>query len=289
MSYVAEDQSSIVHQLQAGPVPLAIEDRIGAKLPHPWTGVACDAQNLVFEVGKLIRQRKRRSRRRSFSPESNDDQRAAQDIFIAEDLKHRLQCLSFPDINTIVDPGDMETPVFHFLKIAECYRDTGLLQLYRVFPELLPHQSILDEAESVEALAPSKTTSVNEIMITLAMRVVDLLKSIPIESGTRCVQPFLLVAVASELYIPDFSASVRRPSIADYDGLSDTMPTAIDVLEARKFVLSRLSFLEHVLPAKPIRQMLNVMRETWRRLDDGNSNVYWMDIMMEKGWETIMG
>jgi hypothetical protein len=35
--------------------------------------------------------------------------------------------------------------------------------------------------------------------------------------------------------------------------------------------------------------MLDVVTETWRRMDEGSEDIYWMDIMMEKGWETIMG
>jgi hypothetical protein len=63
----------------------------------------------------------------------------------------------------------------------------------------------------------------------------------------------------------------------------------MDVLQARKFVIGRLSTFEHVLPAKPIRQMLDIVTETWHRIDLGLQNEYWMDVMIEKGWETMMG
>jgi hypothetical protein len=31
------------------------------------------------------------------------------------------------------------------------------------------------------------------------------------------------------------------------------------------------------------------VNEVWRRMDGGDAEVYWMDVMIEKGWETTMG
>jgi hypothetical protein len=45
----------------------------------------------------------------------------------------------------------------------------------------------------------------------------------------------------------------------------------------------------HVLPPKPISVCLQLVQEVWRRMDAGDINVYWMDVMIEKGWETTMG
>jgi hypothetical protein len=34
---------------------------------------------------------------------------------------------------------------------------------------------------------------------------------------------------------------------------------------------------------------LELVNEVWKRMDGGDPDVYWMDVMIEKGWETTMG
>lgn len=63
----------------------------------------------------------------------------------------------------------------------------------------------------------------------------------------------------------------------------------IDILHARRLVLSRLASFEGILAAKPIRQMTLLVRETWSCMDEKQKDVYWMDVMVEKGYETLMG
>jgi hypothetical protein len=289
MSYVV-DNVFVCEKMPGKPSATAAEEEL--KFPHPWTGIACEAQASVFEVGKLIRQGRSRMRQRPFANEGDMEQ-INKDIQTALILEARLKELSFPEESAIMDPKDLETPVAHFLKIAECYRCTGLLQLYRVFPDLYQSKGSgnfpsSEESDTLDGLVPG------EFLTGLAMSVVDLLNSIPVESRTRCVQSFLLVAVAGELRVPISTfepshSNLSRQILGSEEGHVQTSPTAIEVLQGRKFVMSRLSLFEHILPAKPIRQMLDVVTETWRRMDDGNEGIYWMDIMMEKGWETIMG
>jgi hypothetical protein len=63
----------------------------------------------------------------------------------------------------------------------------------------------------------------------------------------------------------------------------------LDVLQARKTIISRLSAFENILAAKPIRQMLTLVKKTWSCMDEEKQDVYWMDVMMENGYETLMG
>ena len=64
---------------------------------------------------------------------------------------------------------------------------------------------------------------------------------------------------------------------------------AIEVSQTRKFILGRLTSFMHVLPPKPINVCLSLVKEVWRRMDAGETNTYWIDVMIEKGWETTMG
>jgi hypothetical protein len=269
------------------PKPLSnteASDLTEPSFPHPWTGVAREAQAIVFEVGRLIRLERHRIRNCTFTS-SVDIDNARKALKTAEQLANRLQKLTLPAEDVIVSPADDQTPVKHFLAIAEAYRLTGLLQLYRVFPDLLGVQ-VSDQAQASSGLSES-TISMHRTR--LALDILDLLRAIPIESRTRCVQPFLLVAVTSELSITDPQETSSSSNIENIDDAATLTPTPIEVLQARKFVIGRLSTFEHVLPAKPIRQMVDIVTETWHRLDLGLPNVYWMDVMIEKGWETMMG
>jgi hypothetical protein len=64
---------------------------------------------------------------------------------------------------------------------------------------------------------------------------------------------------------------------------------AIEVSRTRKFILGRLTSFLHVLPPKPIHVCLKLVNEVWKRLDAGDDDAYWVDVMIEKGWETTMG
>ncbi|ETI21499.1 hypothetical protein G647_07846 [Cladophialophora carrionii CBS 160.54] len=252
--------------------------------PHPWTGVAREAQSIVFEIGRLVRRERLRMRNPPFFTSVADLDTGQKAFNTAVILAYRLLNLKLPTEATIVNPGDAQTPVRHLLTIAEAYRLAGLLQLYRVFPD------ISQGRETRLGRSPCISDQSRNLS-RMALEITGLLRTIPIESRTRCVQPFLLVAAASELR-PEASEEVSPPSEHHNSAPDDAsaLATAIEVLEARKFVIGRLSTFAHVLPAKPIRQMMEIVKHTWDRMDMGQANVYWMDVMMiEKGWETTMG
>ncbi|KAL5341323.1 fungal-specific transcription factor domain-containing protein [Aspergillus crustosus] len=127
----------------------------------------------------------------------------------------------------------------------------------------------------------------NNWLTEFALTTLSRLKSIPLESRTRCLQPLLLVASSSELRLP--------PAPQDPLSLSETgngpciSAHALEVSGTRRFILGRLTSLVHVLPPKPVKVCLEIVEEVWRRMDRGEEGVYWMDVMIEKGWETTMG
>ncbi|RAL08946.1 uncharacterized protein BO97DRAFT_375566 [Aspergillus homomorphus CBS 101889] len=333
LAFVADDSAVLSGTTATGPEESLVLQRV----PHPWTGIARDTQFTVQEVGRLIRCERKRMRCRTFTSHA-DVAQAQQAIERAQELEERLLGLAHPAEAEIISPGDDETPVWHLLTMAEVYRCTGLMQLYRVFPDLLrrrlrPQRSsssptsaedasmhnnsrdpfmspafnsggghwFCDPAllhpspETTSAPAPpfepipanpSTTSSEYDTWLTeLALTTLSRLKTIPLESRTRCLQPFLLVASSSELRLP------RLPPLET--NLDSTGPNisahAIDVSQTRRFILGRLTSFMHVLPPKPIGVCLELVREVWRRMDAGDPEVYWMDVMMEKGWETTMG
>lgn len=79
----------------------------------------------------------------------------------------------------------------------------------------------------------------------------------------------------------------------------------IEVSRMRHFIKSRLTSFLHILPPKPIRVCLNIVDTTWKLMDEkaqstaslnkddsdaynDEQEVYWMDVMIEHGWETTM-
>lgn len=363
------------------------ESLVLQRVPHPWTGIARDTQFTVHQVGRLVRRVRKRIRSRQFTSQ-NDIMRAQMAIEKARELEERLLGLAHPTEAEIVSPGDDDTPVWHLLTMAEVYRCTGLMQLYRVFPDLLrnrlpnpttagstsrdpffpidldsmnipasfddpspsnnpihqthPSPSSLSNTSNIytshhqrqprpsdqDQDADSDPTTLYDKWLTeFAVTTLSRLKTIPLESRTRCLQPFLLVASSSELRLPAPTPNIpsstnpqsqsqfqsRRPSHVptneadpstepytdqaepepEPSGSGTETPTvsmeAIEVSRTRRFILGRLTSFLHVLPPKPINVCLRLVKEVWRRMDAGEQDTYWIDVMIEKGWETTMG
>lgn len=368
LSFVADNDKILLSDNSQSASSMG-ESLVLQRVPHPWTGIARDTQFTVHEVGQLIRRERKRIRSRRFTSQG-DIARAQLAIEKARELEERLLALAHPSEAEIVSPGDDDTPVWHLLTMAEAYRCTGLMQLYRVFPDLLHSRLPTSESstsqyhnnagstardpffpidlDSMNLSAgfenPSPATHLsntqdtspsplpsshnlyqnhtraqpptnqehprseylsNNWLTEFAITNLSRLKKIPLESRTRCLQPFLLVASCSELRLPRSSTdtdalrdSSTRHGEEYTEGENNTsnpnpMPSismeAIEVSRTRKFILGRLTSYLHVLPPKPIHVCLRLVNEVWKRLDAGDEDTYWVDVMIEKGWETTMG
>ena len=160
-------------------------------IPHPQTGVGIDVQILLTNVGSLVRRERKRIHSRRFASR-NDINQAHIAILEAEQLQFQLSAIQLPHENAIADSGDDMTPVDHLLKIAEAYRCTGLLQLYRNFPDLLlPYGSFRDPAQGFITFSPIPGNSPSSQprlpedagLIYLAMHILDLVQDIPVSSN----------------------------------------------------------------------------------------------------------
>lgn len=304
LAFVSDREPNIPSTRQNQPQP-AQSDRLELHepcIPHPQTGVGIEVQMLVTKVGSLVRKERKRIRARRVASRNDIDQ-AEKAILEAEQLQSQLCAINLPRRSAIVDSGDNMTPADHLLKIAEAYRCTGLLQLYRNFPDLLPpFLSLHDPTHEFIAFSPNSDTSPgldagfpeNACLIYLALHILDLVQDIPVSSTSRSIQPFLLVSICSELALDrtgcSTNAAQRLPlaSLASSPRLR-TPVTEFDILHARRSIILRLSSFENMLAAKPIRQMLLLVKETWAAMEMNQQDAYWMDIMMEKGYETLMG
>jgi hypothetical protein len=319
------------------------------KVPHPWTGICRETQMLVNQVGQLVRAERIRARSTKFTWQHSIDE-SVTSLQLARCLESRLRSLSEPQDDAIVNPGDVETPVWHLRRIAEIYRRTGLINLYRVFPDLLLQQINQHQALDVASTILSGASSVNDDWLGLvegcatsnsgsesmftwltnyAIETIELLESIPVTSRTRCLQPFMLVACASELRAPPLEDDRQAdPASTDTSGMDsgdfpwmsspqNTFPSsypffgtsagthatgeaslevdesslaqAFRVFHARRFVRGRLNLFMNVLPPRPTKTCLDLVEAVWSKLDEGDEDVYWIDVMMDMGLYTTMG
>jgi hypothetical protein len=307
-------------------------------IPHPWTGVARDTQVVTVEVGRLIRRCRVLARSGQFTSVAHIEE-LQKSLSIARKLEAKLLTFVYPDEKDVVSPGDRVTPVWHLLTLAEVYRRTGLVQLYRAFPDLLDEKLQEDEDlttplaenewhfEDATATTRDNKTKRYEWLTTYTLETLRMLETIPVESGTRDFQPFLLVALCSELRLPNstpqqsFTTTTNsRESLSPSSPSSSTVSSesflarninliapseepelsmrSIDIVRTRQFIIDRLHSFVRVLPPKPMKVCIQIVEESWARIDDmqklkpsvkaRQQDVYWMDVMMDNGWETCM-
>ncbi|KAM0431406.1 hypothetical protein ACHAPT_005383 [Fusarium lateritium] len=302
LAFVTDLEANIQGVRQSQPAQLNSLELRQPRMPHPQTSIGIEVQKLVAKVGSLVRKERKRIRSRRFA--SRDDiEQAKNAILAAERLHSELCAIELPQETAIVDSGDDMTPANHLLKIAEAYRCTGLLQLYRNFPDLLSlYMPSQDSANQLLGLSTPDDISSSPIagspedawLTCLALHIHDLVKDIPVSSRSRSIQPLLLVSICSELALGRSSCSLAGLQKAPVASIASSSrfkaPLAdLEILSARRFIILRLSSFENILAAKPIQMMLRLVKETWAWMEERQQDVYWMDVMMEKGYETLMG
>jgi hypothetical protein len=255
---------------------------------HPWTGVAREMVQVVADIGRLVRAHRKRLLKQKFVTQTCLDQ-LRHDLAAAKELEGRILACQLPDEEEILDLEDEATPIHHLITMAEVNRYAGLLQLYRVFPDLLSSRLAAEDGAgdwpAASVSNAQRRSRNNEWLKAFAMEGLRLLESVPIESGTRDFHPFMLVLCSSELACNSSELDVSSSPMSQDEEIS---PAFIEVAMMRKFVLDRLTTCLRLLPPTPIRVCIEIVKETWRRIDAGQRDVYWLDVMMEKGWETIM-
>jgi len=293
----------------------ASNDDKGRIFPHPWTGVAPKVQKLFAQVGRLIRNYRRTKAQDAassldflsldlgFEMEFPQDSMATVAATAkAQGLEEELLSFEPPSVSSLVDAGDENTPVQQYIYLAEAYRCAGLLEIYRIFPSILfKRVPFIDNTfassasnNQISPFIPIPTSQPpSDFLISLALHTISLLEKLPSTSGTRCLQPIVLIAAASELRFSTPSISISDPLSAFMPATSSSIFNSltnreVDIASARRFVTTRLQEFQLSLPAKPIVKAEMLVKETWERADLGQE-VFWMDVMDEMGWKTIFG
>ena len=242
----------------------------GISLPHPWTGVNPQVQLLVTQVGRLVRQR----RTKAGSEDMKND-----GIVAAAQLEIALLATGTPSQRPSTALLDRNTKLNDLVRLADIIRDCGLLEIYRVFPEVLAQRWAFDSC-----VAEGQWVKPDSIswLTKFGVRILQQLSKIPPASHIRVHQLLPLMIAAAELRIP----------VSERNGLELAELERL-VIWGRRFARDRLSQLMAQLPAQPIKVIMKILEEVWDRmdslLDDEADHVFWVDVMVEKNLHTMMG
>ncbi|KAJ4203423.1 hypothetical protein NW759_015175 [Fusarium solani] len=271
------------------PPSIGPEQPTQSQMPHPFSGISHQLVKLVTDTGRLIFRTRKRLLTLKYMTETDMD--AFQyGLREARSIERSLFAYVPMDVSCMVDPCDASTTLNHFQQMDQAFQYTALLQIYRVFPDLLAER--YQPWNKYEILLPQAahekpTRQEMDIWLTkLAMHILSILQEIPFESPTRCIQPFIFAAVSGELKYTQHLVHLS-------DGVSVPFPpidhASIEVARARQFILSRLSAYGNILTVGKVQQICQLINCVWDALDAGDGDAYWVDLAYKKQLGTMMG
>lgn len=283
--------------------------------PHPWTGISTITSHLFARSIRLCRSYHYESMGRSASSSLTQ----MQYIQEAQRLEEQLLELEFSSIAQTNDTGDHRTPWFHLAHVAEAYQLSSLLQLYETFPGLVSLRLPLDSILSEDGQVPWERW-----IIPLSLRLTKVLEHIPPDSGSRVIQPLLYICASTGLRynLLDSPVLLQPPGQQDCQGpglrpvsqrddsdlleyirqidttdttdlaSSPVSETALDICNARDFIMTRLNMLERSLQPKPVIVAKELVKAIWVAYDGeilGSSPVHWLDVMENQDLRSLFG
>jgi hypothetical protein len=283
-------------------------------VPHPWTGISGSAQRLFTQAVRLCRRFRRNFRQGSIATMRNLET-ALKDIKEAQQIEEELLGLEHYQAHEISETGDHMSPVSHFIDVAEGYRLASLVQLYQTFPDLVARR-LPEDANGSAGFVPW-----DNWIVPLSLRLINTLRRVPVSSGTRCIQPLLYLSASTGLRFDvetlaqqqraiaqlsrstsiDNSGNTRsidptKATLVDDDVMEESQLTitrlSIEVTHARRFVMERLSALEHSLPPAPVLVAKDLVKAIWAGYDSdtpGTNYTHWIDVMEDSDLRTIFG
>ena len=246
----------------------------------------------------------------------------------ARRLEEEALSMDSPRTHNFLDLGDPDTPLEDLVRTAEVYRLSALILLYRTFPDLLNVRlRLAEDASSDSQQAEQRRLLWLTALATHALQIVCLnapcsgtrsIESIllviiagelrkPPSSESAVLQlyhqddttnfnslleetpPALAVMMDS---VDQFAAlrGFSQQGLIDlgFDGsLRDAL--GLDhVAEARTTILRRLQSIREILPYRSLEIVEEIVLTTWNMGDQEKSEVFWMDIMIEKGWRFLL-
>ncbi|EME50396.1 hypothetical protein DOTSEDRAFT_145246 [Dothistroma septosporum NZE10] len=284
---------------------LTLPTRVKPITPHPWSAVMDDICFLLAEIGRVLRRQRGPQQSGLAVPRTGHERPSPIDDAWTKTLESLLLSYHPPSPTSILNYADPRTPSHDLTKLADAYRYTGLLEIYTAFPALLRetlHTHPIPATLSLLLLPPPHPSPIHAHLTTTALHILDLIKSIPITSAACRLLPLILMSAGSQLRLPSGASTST-----DHNEATTTTPTTTtssaaaghtEIIDARYSVEARMLVLSRKYAQKPVLQMMDIVKETWERLDaygsgDGGEGekegAHWMDVCLEKSWQTIFG
>ncbi|KAL4415367.1 hypothetical protein CABS03_02574 [Colletotrichum abscissum] len=267
------------------------------RYPCPWTGVGTAMFIYLAKTAALVR--RLRALRRSSSGMFQRSDGIIQDTSYYSDLLRQataliksISALEAPTVSSFTDIGDVFTPLGHLIAMEQCYRLAALLELTRAFPEVVGTHVVQNHDAGLNGDEQEKNRPVERVC-NLALRILWITEGIPVTSGTVSTQLLPLIIAGSVLGL------VSRENIAG--GGIESLGSSKEVARWRDFVRTRTRWLYQLIRLKPVRHGLLILEEVWARLDNldaadcsgdliqKSQNHHWIDVMEERGLETMLG
>lgn len=261
------------------------------RYPCPWTGVGTITFIYLAKTATLVRKfRVLGSLGLCLRGGGVQDTSYSDLLQQATILQEEISRLEDSAVGSVADSGDIFTPPDHLIAMEQCYRQAALIELYRAFPELVEISTAKDHARlDANEQDNGKAGEVHH----LALRILQTMEEIPVTSGTVSTQLLPLIIAGSVLGL------VSREDIAD-EG-TEFLGSAKEVTRWRDFVRMRTRWLYQLIRLKPVRHGLLILEEVWARMDNlyaadcsdnlnpKGKNCHWIDVMEERGLETMLG
>lgn len=276
-------------------IPIAVhDDDLPLMSANPWTGIATILFIYLSKVGSIARQLHHLRKLSSFGAFSGTFEGAKKTLL--ESARHLEEVVAryvIPAPRQVEDTGDCFTPTGHFETLAKVYQLSILLELYRMFPELVTQQ--LSGPPSMRPEETGRQEHYLNHLNGLAINILTLLASIPETSGTRAVQMLPLIIAGSTLQ--NGEAVSNRPGTENQ--ILALFRSRESIQHWRSFTRSRLQDIDRHVGLETVRRASEIIEKTWEIGDkevlelgrDSKivSPVQWIDVMTKERLETVLG
>lgn len=276
--------------------PICDQNEVGKFQSNPWTGISTPLFVYLAQAGTLGRQRSiiRKLTASTFTSEIHEKLREEL-LAQARGVENALVTYKIPVTDRIEDTRDALTPGGHLQKMAQIYRLTALLELYRVFPQLLHYPSSGEDGSFDYMSFKSK-------ILAIAISILAIISTIPATSGVNALLCLPMITAGSALQSTERSQPEHSHGGSTWSSLCVEIMSIFIQDDAharwREFVRERMNVIHNHVGLGSIARALEVIEKTWLRADiqalanDPSSVgkfVHWTDVMTEERLEAIFG
>ncbi|KAL3484943.1 fungal-specific transcription factor domain-containing protein [Aspergillus germanicus] len=257
--------------------------------PNPLTGFSTPLFIHLAKVGTLSRHLRLLKSLSSLSDSDTQREDMYSSLFVqARSLEIAVRSFVPAPSDKSPGTGDAFTPASHLQTMAQVYQLTILLELYRLFPELLIW---------TDYGAPSSFTSSDrkDVLVTLAINILTLLVSIADTSRTKAIQilPYLIAGSALQ-GSPELQSnrSVLPLNIEDpRTGIMSLSSNVTTIQYWRSITLEKISGLHAYVGLDSVDHARRIVEGVWIRADTlrPQEMVSWIDVMTDEKLSTFFG